>query len=547
MKRRGATRWIGALVVLLVTVGGALALSKPVREAEAALKAAARQGNIPAVEAAVARLVSIGDRDAARVLLTYARKTPPGAERIYWRLLDGAASLTDEEALGELARTIVRDKRIGRDLLFALQNNRSRHVPEVVLRPVLDKGSDELRLMAADQLGQIESVEAVDVLIWAYQKYERRGGELVRRLVAGLQSLTGADLGAASNWAKWWEEARKDGLARRKREGESTGTVVDEMPPTRWDEVGALRKLRPEQVWVVIAECEGDRRRCNYDDMDAVLNDMNVPHIVVTRKEIEKKQRDLKQALVILLTCVQIHDHCVCPKCKPSGGPTTNRMTQCTGCDVHIIRNHSFSADAVARLKAWVEAGGYLFSEDWGLADMLERAWPKKVRTGAMMKHRVVEVTPARGAATHPLLRGVFLDPAAARRSQQGETTGTVARGADDDAAGGRDGITRVWTIDDDSPFIHVLDPSVTVLMESDALAKEGGREERAVAITFLPGGGVRGERQALRGRPEAIAGGRVLHVLSHFGKQHTRRDEFALQNLLLNFLLEANRRFQMR
>ena len=32
-------------------------------------------------------------------------------------------------------------------------------------------------------------------------------------------------------------------------------------------------------------------------------------------------------------------------------------------------------------------------------------------------------------------------------------------------------------------------------------------------------------------------------HVLSHFGKQNSEDDEFALQNLMLNFLIEANER----
>jgi hypothetical protein len=32
--------------------------------------------------------------------------------------------------------------------------------------------------------------------------------------------------------------------------------------------------------------------------------------------------------------------------------------------------------------------------------------------------------------------------------------------------------------------------------------------------------------------------------VLSHFGRQESQQDEFALQNLLLNFLLEAREHF---
>ena len=39
------------------------------------------------------------------------------------------------------------------------------------------------------------------------------------------------------------------------------------------------------------------------------------------------------------------------------------------------------------------------------------------------------------------------------------------------------------------------------------------------------------------------MSGGRVMYVLSHFGKQKSKKDEYALQNLLLNFLLEASER----
>jgi hypothetical protein len=39
------------------------------------------------------------------------------------------------------------------------------------------------------------------------------------------------------------------------------------------------------------------------------------------------------------------------------------------------------------------------------------------------------------------------------------------------------------------------------------------------------------------------MQGGRVLYVLSHFGKQVSAQDEYSLQNLLINFLIEANER----
>ena len=41
----------------------------------------------------------------------------------------------------------------------------------------------------------------------------------------------------------------------------------------------------------------------------------------------------------------------------------------------------------------------------------------------------------------------------------------------------------------------------------------------------------------------ELKPGGRVLHVMSHFGKQQGSKDDtFVLQNLILNFIMESNK-----
>jgi hypothetical protein len=105
------------------------------------------------------------------------------------------------------------------------------------------------------------------------------------------------------------------------------------------------------------------------------------------------------------------------------------------------------------------------------------------------------------------------------------------------------------WHIDKDSPDIKILKPAdVTVLMVAPALRDDkGGKESDVVAFTFAYGGG--GGNQAAKitsdtNIPQIKSGGRVLHVLSHFGKQKNAADEFVLQNLLLNFLIEVQERF---
>ena len=124
---------------------------------------------------------------------------------------------------------------------------------------------------------------------------------------------------------------------------------------------------------------------------------------------------------------------------------------------------------------------------------------------------------PVRGAGDHPLLRGVF------DRQGDGATQTRVA------AFEGR------WAVDGDSPLIRVLDPErVDVLLTSPDLAQDHPAGA-AVAVAFSPSRG-----------PQA-GPGLVLHVLSHFGKQGSAADEDSLQNLLVNFLLEAQARFARR
>jgi len=532
-------RRIGWAVLALAGLAAAVATplfagNDDLRQAERAVKAAVRSQKLPALDRAIGSLRQIGGPKAAGALLGWAKRMPPGQEQLYWRFVNGAASFRDAPALAKVQKTIVRGKSLGRDLLYALQNNRSQSVPETVLGPVLKKAPLDLALMAADQLAAIEAVEAVDALIAGLRK--RREATLKDRIDKALQHLTGADCGDADGWKQWWATARAQGVQGRKRRGRSTGTVVDTLDDP-FDEIKELGRMDPSWIWVMTTDCKRKPVACNFDDMGALLQRMEIPFTPVTKQQFEKGEVTLDKVRVILLTCTQIHDHCVCPSCK-SGTAAGNRMVRCvcTSCPGPNV-NHKLSGDAVKKLKAWVERGGYFFSEDWGIQDFLQPAWPKIVRSGKMLAKRSVRVVPGRGQTTHPLLKGVFLNPEAAKRS---EGKSTVTREEDGE---GLAKIERFWQIDDESPWIQIVAKTqVAVLMRSNDLSKDAGPEGNAVAITFLSGG-ARGEAAARTGALERIRGGRVLHVLSHFGKQQSNEDEFALQNLLLNFLIEASRR----
>jgi hypothetical protein len=75
------------------------------------------------------------------------------------------------------------------------------------------------------------------------------------------------------------------------------------------------------------------------------------------------------------------------------------------------------------------------------------------------------------------------------------------------------------WEIDSQSYLIKVENAKVETLVESGDLARHP-----AVAVAFAP---------------EGEAGGKVLHILSHFKNQATRQGDYALQVMLLNFMVE--------
>lgn len=149
----------------------------------------------------------------------------------------------------------------------------------------------------------------------------------------------------------------------------------------------------------------------------------------------------------------------------------------------------------VENLRKFVAGGGYLFTSDWGLT-ILERAFPGTVKNGGAIGPRTVSLRP-KPAVKNPLLDEVFF---------AGPKTGTVVSKK------------FLWEIDSGSYAVKVDGPSVDILVETSDMVKN-----TPVAVAFSPDQGP----------------GKVLHVLSHFDRQATKQGDYALQNLLLNFLME--------
>jgi len=167
------------------------------------------------------------------------------------------------------------------------------------------------------------------------------------------------------------------------------------------------------------------------------------------------------------------------------------------------LRNHLAAVTGatalVENIRKFVGAGGYLFSSDWGLS-ILERAFPGTVKNGGMIGPRTVNLRP-KPSSKNPLLDEVFYS---------GAKTSTVVSKK------------FLWEIDSGSYAVKVDGPSVDVLVETSDMVKN-----TPVAVVFSPDKGP----------------GKVLHVLSHFDRQATKQGDYALQNLLLNFLMERVKR----
>ena len=147
------------------------------------------------------------------------------------------------------------------------------------------------------------------------------------------------------------------------------------------------------------------------------------------------------------------------------------------------------------KMRAFVEAGGWVMTSDWALDPFLTEAFPdlaRVVRPPRHQPHIVVDVEAV--VPRHPLLKKVLA------RSRK-----------------------TVWWLEETSTHFRVDRRKVEVLITSKDMKREYGQS----VIAF----------QATRGR------GRVVHVLGHFYQERGNLEGVAgMQRMVLNFILEAIR-----
>ena len=509
--------------ILLACLLVAPALGADRSKAEKALKEAVAAENAEGVKTACDELLEAGGKESLNAIVGL---TGRSESSVYWQLVNAAGGFKDAPALEELGKFIVghqsdQKSSLARDLLFALQNNHSSYVT-TALAIVLEKGSFDLKLLAVDQLAVNRSIEAVDALIAATRREEKSDEEIKRRIENALKLLTGESFGDAANWEGWWKKQRSSGVpAPKGGEGSAAGTM-EKPRDNEWH--GTIEKLGKERI-VVLAGC--------YDEIQPILEQNKIPHTVAKKTDFDNDpQKFLKEAYALLINCDD------CYEGKPPGAPNSG--------------GKRLSDRTLQAIKQWVEQqGGYLFAEDWGLIDVTGVLWPDKISTlnGAavppMTDELTVKLTPAKGSTTHPLMRGVWQKPRAVDQGKKEE--GENTREKKESPA---EPLKHKWKVDNMSAAIKIVDTqSVIPLLESEELGK-AKNGSAVVAATFRAGTwnptGPKKQATGPGASPKTAEfsslakGGRVLQTVSHFGHQSSEDDGQALQNLLINFMLEA-------
>jgi len=246
-------------------------------------------------------------------------------------------------------------------------------------------------------------------------------------------------------------------VAKRRSERQRGGSTVLRRIAERGDQ-RFLERLEKGDIYCVTGE---------YDKVQTVLAHLKLPHTVWSRQELAAKAREIPPTAVLVFNC--------------SAG------------------NPPLASDTVRTLSRFVAAGGYLFTSDWELKNVLMRVVPGYIDVGETTSEHEFPIRPNPRAAAHPYLRDVF-------------PTNPY------ELAGFR------WKIDGASFAVRVARPkAVTVLVECAELQRQ--YHSPVVACTFR------------------VKRGAVLHVLSHFEKQQDKKgDGFALQQLFLNFVIEKQR-----
>jgi hypothetical protein len=502
------------------------------------LKTAIQKKDAKMIKQAVDNLVQQNNEKSFNTLSDALNSLGPTPEpAAYWAILEGMGRFTNKDVMTKVANLIIanKNKNLGDDLLAAMKANRTSTVIPL-LSILLEKGTYEMQLECIHQLGAINAKESLEALANFLKTTTDKS--LIKDVISSLRNITGLDRGNYPEpWVQWWDENKsKDAseLIHPKK--------IDNIEHVgQYRDMKGIETLEKDKILVLRNDkCDKNTPAPdgNFDKIQNVLERLGIPHTVIGRSEFDKDSYSLDDKWAIVINCTLWAEHCCNPehyKLKPVTGKGGIRLGICPGKDNHQNHSVKLSDKTIKKIAQFVETGGYLFTEDLNIEEVIERAFKGYITHTKFLPEKEVKIVPAPGAALHPYLKYVFEAPPSSSNqtttseSKPGETTSVKQQDFRIDAE---------WRIDDESPDIKILKKDVvTVLIVSPQLAKEN-KSEGAVAVTWSYS---KPMIKTGSDKPTYMPGGKVLHVMSHFGKQRSKLDEFALQNLILNFFMELN------
>jgi hypothetical protein len=552
-----------AFAASLLLAGRTSADASPERRLQQAIE----QKDLAAAKSALKDLAAKDDEAAAKAILETCGK---------------AASLLDLEDAAS-------------DALAAMSSDGAR---KALFKIAKSDGVEAARYLAVISLGRVDSADAREALVGAIGvkdpivtsgairelkshpcadgvrrlieklpelEKEKKLANVRREVASALRDLTGQQIDDSRDWKNWWasngegwqpakSEQAAGGGSRGAASGGGGGDVVTRMRENHPNDFKTVERLRKDDIVVV---------KGRSDQVEQVLDQLKLPYTKVADLG-EWKPEPSHQVIVL--------------NCNGGGSPP--------------------SEEEIKKLQTFVAQGGYCFSSDWALKAVIQRAFPGKISflRETPSPEFEVKIDPAPGAIQHPYNRDVFpLDPFKRasfswkihERSHvvklgEGVTVlvqsedlsehlagGGGEGGKDGDGSDGGDNKPRgrhgKYGKGNGSGSSSGGDDG-----DDDNKPRRGKRrggngggqhgpvgEPTPVAVTFrwgdarIPtgGGGAGGDgakagSTGVRGSGQGVEiGGAVLHVMSHFRDQKSADgDGFALQQLLLNFVVEKQR-----
>lgn len=414
----------------------------------------------------------------------------------YYGLIVALAEVKSQKAVENLVVAVKSANRsFRRDLMIALQLNESIYADSAFITLMRENDID-LKVICMDEIAKRMAKDGIEPIISVLKEYEKKNAYVADIATKALVAITGQSFEKAETWKRWWD-ANKDSFKPAKKEKKkASDDLAGAMGGTTPIDYEDLIKFKKGDVVIV---------RGVYDTMEEVMDALKIPYTLISKNEFHKL--DIKTTKALLLNC---DDFTMTPWDKRD----------------------------MEKIKQYVYSGGYLFTSDWQLQDLLVHIFPDYVKNAGTTNpvDETFEVYPRKGVNGNRILKEVFLET---ELDYQQPDEKTDAQSAERSMK--KKVFEYKWVVDNASLLIDPVESKCETLIVSQELAKK--YKKGAVAITFIAG---QGYPPKVTGTGEIdnvprIAGGRVLHILGHFGKQRGESsDEYSLDKMLLNFLIEA-------